>query len=62
MASGHFVCASISSLPSAALLRAVDAIHLGCAKEHGLTEVYTNDRHMLGCAQYFSLKGINLIP
>ena len=58
----RLVCTNISSLPGTALLRAVDAIHLGCAKEHGFSEVYTNDRHMLGCAQYFSLKGINLIP
>jgi len=58
----RLVCTNISSLPNTALLRSVDALHLGCAKEQGFSEVYTNDRHMLGCAQYFSLKGINLIP
>jgi predicted nucleic acid-binding protein len=56
------VCVSIRSLPSTAFLRAVDAIHLACAREHGLSEIYSNDRHMLDCAQYFGLKGINLIP
>ena len=58
----HVVCDSIGALPSTAFLRAVDAIHLACAKEHGFTEIYSNDRHMLDCAQYFGLKGINLIP
>jgi predicted nucleic acid-binding protein len=58
----RFVCENISALPTTAFLRAVDAIHLACAKENGFGEVYTNDRHMLDCAQYFNLKGINLIP
>jgi len=58
----RLVCTNVSSLPNTALLRAVDALHLGCAKEHGFSEAYTNDRHMLNCAQYFGLKGINLIP
>jgi predicted nucleic acid-binding protein len=56
------VCENISSLPVTAFLRAVDAIHLACARENGFHEIYTNDRHMLDCAQYFNLHGINLIP
>jgi predicted nucleic acid-binding protein len=56
------VCENISALPTTAYLRAVDAIHLTCAKENGFGEIYTNDRHMLDCARYFSLRGINLIP
>jgi predicted nucleic acid-binding protein len=55
------VCEDISILPATAFLRAVDAIHLTCARENGFREIYTNDRHMLDCAQYFSLQGINLI-
>lgn len=58
----HSICEDIKTLPDTAFLRAVDAIHLGCARENGFTEVYTNDRHMLDCEQYFGLKGINLIP
>ena len=58
----RFVCEQISSLPTTAFLRAIDAIHLGCAKEKGFSEVYTNDRRMLDCAQHFTLKGIKLIP
>jgi predicted nucleic acid-binding protein len=56
------VCEDISALPSSAFLRAVDAVHLACAADHGFSEIYTNDHHMLDCAQYFNLKGINLIP
>lgn len=55
-------CEIINALPPAAFLRAVDAIHLTCARESGVGEVYTNDRHMLACAHYFNVKGINLIP
>jgi predicted nucleic acid-binding protein len=58
----RLVCENISSLPSTAFLRAVDAIHLTCAKENGFSEIYTNDRHMLDCAQYFQVSGVNLIP
>ena len=58
----RLVCQNISSLPATAFLRAVDAIHLTCAKENGFSEVYTNDRRMLDCAQYFQVKGVNLIP
>ena len=56
------VCENISSLPDTAFLRAADAIHLTCAKEHGFTEIYTNDNHILACAKYFQVKGVNLIP
>ena len=55
-------CKSIDGLPSTTFLRALDAIHLACARENGFSEIYTNDRRMLDCARYFSLKGINLIP
>lgn len=58
----HRVCDEISSLSPASFLRALDAIHLTCAKEIRFGEIYTNDRHMLDCAQRFGLTGINLIP
>ena len=58
----RLACQNVSSLPSIAFLRAVDAIHLTCAKENGFIEVYTNDRRMLDCAKYFQVRGVNLIP
>lgn len=58
----RLTCGHISALPATAFLRATDAIHLTCAKENGFTEVYTNDRQMLGCAQYFQVNGVNVIP
>lgn len=55
-------CENINVLPVTAFIRAIDAVHLTCARENGFVEVYTNDRHMLACAQYFNVNGINLIP
>jgi predicted nucleic acid-binding protein len=55
-------CEIINTLPPATFLRAVDAIHLACARKSGFGEVYTNDRHMLACAHYFDVRGVNLIP
>ena len=54
-------CDRVRRLPSSLLLRAGDALHLGCAKEHGLQEVYTNDRHMLLGAPHFDLTGVNIL-
>lgn len=51
----------VTRLPARAMLRAVDALHLGTAREHGFREVYTNDRHMLAAAPYFGLSGVNLL-
>jgi predicted nucleic acid-binding protein len=58
----RLACENISQLPDTAFLRALDAIHLTCAKDNGFSEVYTNDRHMLAGARYFQVQGINLIP
>jgi len=58
----RLVCKNISALPSTSFLRALDAIHLTCAKENGFVEVYTNDGRILDCAQYFQVNGVNLIP
>lgn len=55
------VCERLRVLPPAAVIRAGDALHLGCASEQGFDEVYTNDRHMLAGAPFFRLSGINVI-
>ena len=38
-----------------------DALHLACAEEHGIQEVYTNDRHMLQAAKHFHVTGVNVL-
>ena len=48
--------AAFTRLASPVFLRAVDALHLVSAREHGLREVYTNDRHMLSAARRFQLR------
>jgi predicted nucleic acid-binding protein len=54
-------CQRYEKLSSKVFLRAVDALHLTCAKENGFREIYTNDRHMLAAAKHFGLKGRNII-
>jgi predicted nucleic acid-binding protein len=51
----------VTRMPAHAVLTAVDALHLGTAREHGFREVYTNDRHMLAAAGYFGLTGLNVV-
>jgi hypothetical protein len=48
--------AAFARLPRPVFLRAADALHLLCAQEHGLLEVYTNDRHMSAAARHFRLR------
>jgi predicted nucleic acid-binding protein len=47
--------------PTAAFLRAADALHLACAWEHGYREIYSNDRHLLAAAPLFGLRAVDLI-
>lgn len=48
--------AAFARLPRSVFLRAADALHLVCAREHGLPEIYTNDRHMAAAARHFRVK------
>jgi predicted nucleic acid-binding protein len=45
------------TLPPACYLRTFDALHLVTAAETGLTEIWTNNRHMLAAAPHFGLAG-----
>ena len=39
-------------------IRSADALHLACAREHGLRRVYTNDKHMIRAAPAFGIEAI----
>lgn len=43
-------------------LRALDAIHLACARENGFHEIFSNDRHLLAAAPVFGLVPRNVLP
>jgi predicted nucleic acid-binding protein len=47
-------------LAETVFVRASDAIHLVCATDAGMTEIFSNDRHLLAAAPYFDIKPLSL--
>lgn len=54
-------CDRLRTLPATVFVRAIDALHLECARDEGISEVYTNDRHMIAASPHFRIKARNLL-
>jgi len=50
----------MAQLPANVFLRAADALHLACAVEARLSEIYSSDRHLVAAAPHFGLRAVTL--
>ena len=50
------------SLPTACFLRAGDAVHLATAIENGISEIWTNDRHLKAASLYAGITSRSVLP
>ncbi len=48
-------------IPAECFLRAADALHLACARDHGIKTVYSNDKNLLAAARHFGVRARNVI-
>jgi predicted nucleic acid-binding protein len=52
---------AIGRLPANVFIRAVDALHIVCARENGFTNIHSNDRHVIAAATHFGIKAMDVI-
>jgi predicted nucleic acid-binding protein len=52
--------AAVRRAPRTVFIRGGDAVHLGCARENGFTEIYTGDRHMVLAAPHFRITPVTV--
>jgi predicted nucleic acid-binding protein len=51
---------SLRALSKRVTIRSADALHLACARAHGLRRVYTNDKHMIRAASAFGVEAMGI--
>lgn len=54
-------CQRFRALSGEVFLRALDALHLECARQEGFADLYTNDRHMTAAAPHFRVTPRNVL-